>query len=91
MTSDTPVIAASTSMLSGMTTTESTAAVTSSPMVYASVPPALRAFLGKIGGVGDTAMTTSAIFTAGWRSNGAATARATKGISTFIATNARRR
>ena len=91
MTSDTPVIASSTSMLSGMTTTESTAAATSSPMVYFSVPPALSALFGKIDGVGDTAMTTSAIFTAGWRSNGAPTARAITGISTFIDRNTRRR
>jgi hypothetical protein len=59
-----------------MTTIESAAIATSSPMVYASVPPALSAFFGRTGGVGDTAITTSAIFTAGWRSNGAPTARA---------------
>jgi len=51
----------------------------------------LSAFFGRTGGVGDTAMTTSAIFTAGWRSKGAPTARAVNGISTFIDSSARMR
>jgi hypothetical protein len=51
----------------------------------------LSAFFGRTGGVGETETTTSAIFTAGWRSKGAATASAVNGIRTFIDSNARTR
>jgi len=73
-----------------MTTIDSAAVVTNSPIVYASVPPALSAFFGRIGGVGETEMTTRAIFAAGWRSNGVPMARAANGISTFMDSRARR-
>jgi hypothetical protein len=56
---------------------------------YDFVPPDFIPFAGIGGGIGETASATRAIFTAGVKSNMVLSARANRGISTFMASSAR--
>src|SRR5215813_4751317 len=60
-----PAILCTSSSESGTNTMDNNAAAVSNPITYGSVPPALKAFLVRIGGTGDIESVTSAIFVAG--------------------------
>ena len=59
------------------------------PIAYDSVPPDFTILAGVGGGIGETDSATSAIFTAGLKSNMEMSVTANSGISTFMASSAR--
>jgi hypothetical protein len=86
----TPKSRSNNSIESGIETIDINAAAVRSPIVYLAPPPAWKRFPGNIGGTGDTANATRAIFTAGWRSKTATRSAATASMTTFIDSSARR-
>ncbi len=72
------------SIASGTNMIDIKPAAMSSPIMYEVLPPAFSAFFGSTGGRGETASAISAILTAGWKSNSAASVAANTGMITFI-------
>ena len=62
---------------------------TCKPSTYDAAPPDFTPLAGIGGGIGETDSATSAIFTAGLKSNMEMSASANRGISTFMASSAR--
>ena len=58
-------------------------------MMYEAPPPALSSLLGRIGGIGESAIATIADSTITLRSNSAAISAANAGMITFIASRER--